>query len=339
MLALLTTLLLGCGVADPPSPARSPAPPPAAAPAPTAATPSTTPVPRRPAGPARSTDPAALPTYFDRGFDGGDLRIGAVREQTPRFTSYDVTYRSGRFTVSGVLNVPTGRGPFPAVVLAHGWIDRDVYVRGQGMTRERGFLADNGFVAFHVDYRNHAESDDDPQLERSLYLGYAVDVINAVQALRGSPRVPVDDDRVAVMGRSMGGVAVYQVLEMAPDLVDAGIAFAPQSSREAENYHHWTPSVYDAVRAARGSPEQDPRFWREASTRTYFDRIEVPVLIHQGGMDEQCRPIWSRQTTRAMRRADVDVTLNWYPDECHAFGPQFDLAMRRTVTFLDQHLA
>jgi dipeptidyl aminopeptidase/acylaminoacyl peptidase len=301
--------------------------------------PSTTPAPDAPpSDPVTSTDPAALATYFDREFDGGRLRVGEVREQTPRSTSYDVTYRSERLTISGVLNVPTGPGPFPAVVLAHGWIDRDVYVRGQGMTRERGFLADNGYIAFHVDYRNHAESDDDPRLERGLYLGYAVDVINAVLALRASADVPVDDDRVAVMGRSMGGVAVYQVLEMLPGLVDAGIAFAPQSSREAENYHHWTPSVYDAVRAARGSPEQDPRFWREASTRTYFDRIEAPVLIHQGGRDEQCRPIWARQTARAMRGTDVDVTLRWYADERHAFGPQFGRAMRRTVTFLDQHL-
>ena len=61
---------------------------------------------------------------------GGDLRLGAVRERTPAYTSYDVTYASttmGRGTepqrISGVLNVPTGRGPFPAVVLAHGYID------------------------------------------------------------------------------------------------------------------------------------------------------------------------------------------------------------------------
>jgi hypothetical protein len=31
------------------------------------------------------------------------------------------------------------------------------------MTRERGYLAANGYVALHVDYRNHAESDDDPR--------------------------------------------------------------------------------------------------------------------------------------------------------------------------------
>jgi uncharacterized protein len=119
---------------------------------------------------------------------GGELRIGAVRERTAAFTSYDVTFRStttsARGTrslrISGVLNVPRGPGPFPAVVLAHGYVEPSVYVRGQGMTRERGYLADHGFVALHVDYRNHAESGDDPRAEPAVRLGYSADVINAV---------------------------------------------------------------------------------------------------------------------------------------------------------------
>ena len=112
--------------------------------------------------------------------------------------------------MTGVLNIPTGHGPFPAVVLAHGYIDPAIYVSGQGMTRERGYLATQGFVAFHVDYRNHAGSDDDPLAARRLRTGYALDVINAVQALRRSPRVPVDDDRIGLFGRSMGGGVVYK---------------------------------------------------------------------------------------------------------------------------------
>ena len=118
--------------------------------------------------------------------------------------------------MTGVLNIPTGRGPFPAVVLAHGYIDPAIYVSGQGMTRERGYLATQGFVAFHVDYRNHAGSDDDPLAARRLRIGYALDVINAVQALRRSPRVPVDDERIGLFGRSMGGGVVYKALEIAP---------------------------------------------------------------------------------------------------------------------------
>ena len=118
--------------------------------------------------------------------------------------------------------MPTGSGPFPAVVLAHGYIDPAIYVRGQGMPRERRQLAAAGFIALHVDYRNHAASDDDPALQRTARLGYSVDVLNAVNALRATDDLPVDDDRIALMGRSMGGGVVYRALEMAPGLVDAG---------------------------------------------------------------------------------------------------------------------
>lgn len=331
---LAVALLSGCGgVASEP----------AAAPSTTALTParSATPTTRPTAASTAPADPASMAAYFGRSFSGGDLRIGAVRERTLRYTSYDVTYRSERWRISGVLNVPQGRGPFPAVVLAHGWIDRDAYDRGQGMTRERGFLADNGYIALHVDYRNHAESGRDPILPRNLYLGYAVDVVNAVQALRASPHVRVDDDRIAVMGRSMGGSVVYQVLEMVPGRVRAGVAFAPQSSLEADNYRRWGPGsdVYDAVVSEHGTPQQNPAFWRRASTRPHFDRIKAPVLIHQGGRDVQCLPAWTRGTTRAMGAAGVDVTLQWYPREGHAFGLQFDRSMRRTVEFLNTHLS
>lgn len=160
----------------------------------------------------------------DQRHRGDRLRLGAVRERTSEYTSYDVTYRSrtttGRdeesYTVTGVINVPNGHGDFPAVVLAHGYVDPAIYVRGQGMTRERGYLAARGYVALHVDYRNHAESDDDPLFQVRMRLGYSADVINAVKALRGSPDVPVDEDRVALFGRSMGAGVILKALVAEP---------------------------------------------------------------------------------------------------------------------------
>ena len=52
---------------------------------------------------------------------GDLLTLGAVRERTADYTSYDVTYRSASVTprgresyrISGVVNVPTGRGRSP----------------------------------------------------------------------------------------------------------------------------------------------------------------------------------------------------------------------------------
>src|SRR6478736_4212614 len=152
-----------------------------------------------PGSPAPTTsDPPARPVSVlglgEQRHRGDRLRLGAVRERTPAYTSYDVTYRSRSTT-------PRGEEAYRI----SGVLDPAVYVRGQGMTRERGYLASRGYVALHVDYRNHAESDDDPLFQVRMRLGYSADVINAVKALRASADVPVDDDRVALFGRSMGG--------------------------------------------------------------------------------------------------------------------------------------
>ena len=75
-------------------------------------------------------DPISVAALSQADLTGGDLRLGAVRERTAGYTSYDVTFASTTsgagsppLRISGVLNVPTGPGPFPAVVLAHGYID------------------------------------------------------------------------------------------------------------------------------------------------------------------------------------------------------------------------
>jgi len=269
------------------------------------------------------------------------MRIGALRERTADYRSYNVSYRSQDLRISGVINVPTGRGPFPAVVLAHGYIDPDVYIRGQGMPRERRFLASAGYIALHVDYRNHAQSDDDPALQRTARLGYSVDVLNAVNALRATDEVPVDDDRIALMGRSMGGGVVYRALEMAPGLVDAGVVFAAVSSDEADNYAQFAgPSPYwDYVEDRWGTPDDNPGHWEAISADQHFDRVTEPVLMHHGTDDTTCPPRWARHTAREMEQAGVDVTLEWYEGEGHTFEAAFDPAMRRTVAFLERHLS
>lgn len=299
---------------------------------------------QEPAG--QESTPVRLPAYFIHYFNGSGLRLGAVRERTPDYTSYDASYRSGRLRITGVLNVPTGPGPFPAVVLAHGYIDPDYYVSGQGMTRERGYLAARGYVAFHVDYRNHAGSGVDPAAARQMRLGYSVDVINAVAALRESRVAPVDDDRIVLMGRSMGGGVVYKALEMMPGLVSAAAVWAPVSSLEAENYNRWirgdpSRSEIDRYLARTYGLPGEPRgrrFWREISARTYFDRITEPLLIVQGGSDSTCPPRWARASYAALKEAGAEAELAWYPAEEHAFGPSFLAAMDRTVRFFDRNL-
>ena len=217
------------------------------------------------------------------------------------YTRHEVTYPSGDVTVSGVLLRPRGRGPFPAVVLNHGYIEPSIYVTGQGLMREQDYLARAGFVVLHTDYRGHAGSDPASDRSRETRLGYTRDTINAVQAVKKERYV--DPDRVAMLGRSMGGGVTYNALVAKPGLVKAAVVFAPVSSDFVDNFNRWTvaerPDAAAATYRRYGTPQQEPEFYRGLSARTYFDRITEPVLIHHGTLDDSCPIAWSRDDPAA----------------------------------------
>ncbi|MFE6618885.1 alpha/beta hydrolase family protein [Streptomyces sp. NPDC057740] len=306
----------------------------------------TTPTPTRTQTPSTSTpapaDPVSLPALIRREHHGSGLRLGAVRLRTDAYTQYAVTYRSNGLTVSGIMNVPRGEGPFPALVLAHGYIDPDVYTTGQGMPREQDLLARRGYVVLHTDYRNHAGSDDDPDNDVNLRLGYTEDVINAVQALRSADRPDVDDGRIGLLGRSMGGGVVYNALVVAPGLVDAAVVFAPVSSRPEENIDRFQrpegDPLVEEIEEAHGTPEENPEFWRQVSPVTYVDRVTEPLLVHHGTADDTCPPAWSRTTVAAFEAAGKDVELRRWAGEGHTFGPRWRESMDVTTAFFERHL-
>ena len=156
-LALLLGLLAGCSAPaaqDPPTqPAPTSAPAPTAAPSATATpTPTPTPTPTKKA-PARKVNPISMQALIQKRYDGRDLERGRLLRDQGSYKRYAVTFRGDGETISGIMNVPDGRGPFPVVVLNHGYIDPDTYWSGQGMPREQDVLARRGFAVLHVDYQ------------------------------------------------------------------------------------------------------------------------------------------------------------------------------------------
>ena len=339
-LLLTAALVAGCTSA-PPVVQETAAP---TAPAPRSSTPSTTTSPpattTAPSPTATPAPPLSPETVFAKTYDGRNLQ--QVREigSTAAYQQYFATFDGDGLTISGRLLVPRGNGPFPAVVLAHGYADPAVYDNTSQMSRERDYLARQGYVTLLVDYRNHAQSSKDPNADATLRLGYAADVINAAKALQQDPRVK--PDRIALMGRSMGGGVVMKALIAEPGLVRAASLWASVSSLEGENFNQFVradgDSRRDVIVQAHGLPEQRPAFWRGVSARPYLSRITEPVLMVHGRLDDTCPPRWARATYAAMRRAGVDSTLEWY-DDGHAFGPAFTAAMDRTIRYLDNRLA
>ncbi|WP_445258274.1 alpha/beta hydrolase family protein [Nocardioides aurantiacus] len=282
----------------------------------------------------------SLPALMREEFEGGPVRRVRRQAVTDAYERWEVTYPAGGTTVSGILLRPLGRGPFPAVVLNHGYIEPSVYVTGQGLAREQDYLARAGFVVLHTDYRGHAASDPAGDLERESRLGYTRDALHAVATLKQLPAV--DPDRVAMLGRSMGGGVTLNALVAQPGAVRAAVVYASVSSAFTENLDQFTipnrPESAQRLAAQFGTRREAPDFYAGLSSRTYFDRVTEPVLIHHGTSDDTCPPRWSRRTDRLLRDAGADSTLRLYRGEEHAFVPQWPQSMERTVRFLRRRL-
>jgi dipeptidyl aminopeptidase/acylaminoacyl peptidase len=305
------------------------------------ASPSETPSPSASPTPTETFDPVSLPALMQTEIVGSDLVIGDAIGSTAKYTRHPVTYKANEFTISGIMNIPKGEGPFPTLVLGHGYIDTDIYTSGRGLKREQDYLANRGYIVLHTDYRNHAGSDDDPNNDTNLRLGYTIDVIAAARALRASGLPQVDTAKIGYLGRSMGGGIGYNVATVAPNEFDAIILYAPVSANYVDNFNKWgrnMPAVGNPIIERFGSPEDTPKFWAGISAENYFERIEDPILIHHGTNDQICKIAWSERAVAQMEALNKDVTFQIYEGEQHAFEPQWELSMQRSVEFFEQNL-
>lgn len=110
-----------------------------------------------------------------------------------------VEWNSGNdeHTVVGQLYVPEGTGPFPGIVLCHGFAG----VKELLLPAYAERFASAGFAALTFDYRGFGGSGG--ERGRILPEQQVVDILSALEFLRGRPEIVAD--RIALWGTSLGG--------------------------------------------------------------------------------------------------------------------------------------
>lgn len=289
-----------------------------------------------------SLHPDTIPAMAAREFDGSDLKLVRVLDENAVYTRYSITYESEGFTVSGIMNIPHGDGPFPILILNHGYIDPEAYTNGQGLKREQDFFARHGYAVLHSDYRNHAFSDFDPQNDVRPRTGYVEDVLNAISALKKADLPSLDKENIGMLGHSMGGGIALNVMVTKPDTVKAFVLLAPIHSDYKVNFDKWVspewPEIAEEFYRQYGTYEEKPELWRDLSAKNFFSRVTAPVMLHQGVLDEDVPVEWSRELNALLQKEGKDITYYEYPNEPHTFINAQPIVMNRSLEFFDQHL-
>ena len=285
--------------------------------------------------------PVSIQAMQRKDYDGRDLTLGKVLAENESYTRYYITYMSGQFKVSGIMNVPKGKGPFPVLILNHGYIDPAIYTNGRGLRREQDYLARQGFVVIHIDYRNHADSDKDPDNDINIRIGYVEDAINAVYAVKESGLPYFAKDKIGMLGHSMGGGVSQAVMVVQPELVDAFVLYAPVSMDVRDSFERWTrtrPEVAQKIIELFGEPKDNPKFWDNISPSTFIKEVKSPAMIFHGTADADVPIEWSRRTRDSLVSVGKSVELVEYPGQPHEFTTTHTDFMRRSTEFFRTNL-
>ena len=313
--------------------------------------------------------PYTLQGLRQHDFHSGKLHIrSTVEDENQFYTSYLIDYPSDGLTITGIMQIPVGEGPFPVIIMDHGFFSRSVYRSGDGTDRASPYLAEYGYITLASDYRSWGESDIG---ESFFYSGLVIDVINLINAIPSIKQA--DPTRIGIWGHSMGGGVTMKVLTVlggentdARMKIKAAVLYSPVSADDVDVIDRWGMGCFgdiaegeqivgcnssdvipldlprnlqDAYRFAAS----DADTLKEISPFYHLDLIDVPVQIHYGTEDGMflsgTPPQWSVKLTQGLREAGKDVELLQYAGEGHSFigQPWFDF-MGRTLRFFDKYV-
>jgi dipeptidyl aminopeptidase/acylaminoacyl peptidase len=293
-------------------------------------------------------------------FQSGKIHIRSTLDENDSYTTYLIDYPSDGLTITGVMQIPVGAGPFPVLVLNHGFFSRSIYHSGDGTDRAAAFLAKHGYLTLASDYRSWGDSDVGDSF---FYSGLVIDVINLINAIPSIPQA--DASRVGMWGHSMGGGVTIKVLTI-DSRIKAAVLYSPVSADDVDVINRWGMGCFGDI--ARGEqilgcnssdiiPEDLPfnlqsayRFaagnadtLKRISPIYYLDSINIPIEIHYGTEDGKVisgtPPEWSIKLARALRDSGKDVELLSYEGERHSFiGQPWFVFMERVLKFFDTNV-
>src|SRR5574341_397347 len=96
----------------------------------------------------RITDLAA------RSYGGPGIIVGEVVKNGPGFTQYSMMYESDGLTITGLIDIPDGEGPFPTIIANHGYLRPVDYQPGFDSWHIADWLAQRGYIALMPKYRS-----------------------------------------------------------------------------------------------------------------------------------------------------------------------------------------
>lgn len=266
-----------------------------------------------------------------------------------------------RFPLKGLLTLPEGSGPFPAVVLVHGSGSSNMDEKVGKLTPFKDIaqgLAQRGIASVRYDKRSYAHG-----LKMVLDKGHPItvreetidDALLAARLLRSDSRI--DADRVFLLGHSMGGMLAPRIecsggdfaglillagtprrleevlLEQTAEAVASMKGFTRTiGQKQLAQLHRTFAGLYDlsdgeakGKKVGGGTTLYYFKEMGQPTVEAWLQKTRKPMLVMQGEKDFQVKASVDFEMYRKLLGDRDNVTFRLYPGLNHAFVPaRFD---------------
>ena len=275
------------------------------------------------------------------------IKSYASYRRTPELTvekAATVMFRSGNAAIYGLFYNASGTGPFPTVILCHGFPGNDTDVLGLGQR-----LMEGGFNAMTFNYRGTWGSEGIFSAGNSLE-----DVISAMRYVKSSSVVRkfcVDQSRISIIGYSCGGgiallgslsdSAVRQVVYIA----EADLSELGRIMQRSDEFRQFVETGLDKDVSDSGS--RAPKA-KELFAEVLADIDKYDLIKHAEGLS--CKDIliisgWRDQTNpiehhilplfRALQKHEAKQVQVEIYDTDHSFGNVRDKLAEKIISWLE----
>jgi len=279
-----------------------------------------------------------LDKYTIENLSKADIKPGNIEVEETLFSfefNPNLDGKTKKIT-TGQINLPSGNGPFPVVVMLRGYIDQETYSSGDGTRRVAEVLSENGFITISPDFLGYGGSDEEADnIFETRFQTYTT-VLSLIKSLDQIDNW--DKDNIFLWGHSNGGQIALTILEITEESYPT-VLWAPVSKLFPYSILYYTDQSEDRGKLIRSELSKFEQNYNADlySLDLYLDRINSPIQIHQGLVDDAVPVSWSDQLVKKLLNLNLDIDYYKYPSTDHNMNPVWDTVVSRDLEFFNNY--
>ncbi len=239
-------------------------------------------------------------------------------------------------TVSGIINIPKGVGPFPVVVMFRGFVDQKTYVMGTGTQPSAKVFAKNGYITIAPDFFGFGESDKE---SNDIFETRFQTWTTAVTTLKSLSTIEKwDKNNVFIWGHSNGGQIALTTLEITgatyPTVLWAPVTMPFPGSILYFTYEYDDQGKYIVEHLSDFNSIYDSS---KFSLTNYIDRIKAPIQLNQGTLDSEIPYFLNDAFIKQLKEATISATYIKYSGNDHNMRPNWNSVVENNLEFFEKN--